>query len=72
MPDPHMNNPRVAVLVPATQRYTVFVPPILESFERFFLRDCSVEVIILTDLPEKVNAPHPAHPASPLAGCDHP
>jgi histo-blood group ABO system transferase len=56
MSDPSMNKPRVAVLVPATQRYTVFVPPILESYEKFFLRDCSVEVIILTDLPEKVNA----------------
>lgn len=48
--------PRVAVLIPATQRYTVFVPPILESLRKFFLTDCEVEPIILTDLPDKVAA----------------
>ena len=51
-----MNPPRVAVLVPATQRYTVFVAPVLESFGRYFLRDCAVECIILTDLPAAVSA----------------
>ena len=48
--------PRVAVLIPATQRYTVFVPPILESLRTYFLTDCEVEPIILTDLPDKVSA----------------
>lgn len=48
--------PRVAVLIPATQRYTVFAAPILESIERYFLRDCEVECIFLTDLPNKVTA----------------
>lgn len=48
--------PRVAVLICATQRYTVFVPPILESFNKYFLKDCAVEVIIFTDLPERVAA----------------
>ena len=48
--------PRVAVLIAATNRYTVFVPPILESFRKFFLTDCEVEVIILTDRPERVSA----------------
>lgn len=47
--------PKVAVLVPATAKYTVFVPPILASFRQYFLTDCEVEVIILTDLPDKVS-----------------
>ena len=63
-----MNSPRVAVLVPATQRYTVFVPPILESFDKYFLKDCAVEVIILTDLPEKVGSRSLFYPAPSLAG----
>ena len=49
-----MNAPRVAVLVPATQKYTVFVPAILASLEKYFLKDCTVELIVLTDLPKRV------------------
>ena len=58
-----MNAPRVAVLVIATQKYTGFVPAILESFEQYFLKDCAVEVIVLTDLPKRVPARtlHVAH-----------
>ncbi len=48
--------PRVAILVPATQRYTALVPPLLASFEQHFLRDCEVEPIVLTDLPAGVPA----------------
>lgn len=48
--------PRVAVLIAATQRYTALVPPIMASIDRFFLKDCAVEVIVLTDLPERVPA----------------
>ena len=48
--------PRIAVLVAATQKYTVFIPPLMESFERHFLKDCDVEVIVLTDRPDQVKA----------------
>ena len=48
--------PRVAVLIAATQRYTALVPPILASIDKYFLKDCVVEVIILTDLPDRVQA----------------
>ena len=48
--------PHVAILVPATQRYTALVPPLLESFSRHLLLDCEVEPIVLTDLPRNVSA----------------
>ncbi len=48
--------PRIAVLVAATQKYTAFVVPLIESFDRYFLKDCEVEVIVLTDLPDQVKA----------------
>ncbi len=48
--------PRVAVLIPATQRYTALIAPLLASFDGRFLTDCEVEPIVLTDLPAKVPA----------------
>ena len=48
--------PRVAVLISATQRYTALIPAVQESIAQYFLKDCTVELIVLTDLPERVNA----------------
>lgn len=60
--------PRVAVLIPATARYTAFVPPILQSLREHFLTDCEVEPIILTDLPDKVEARTLFIPHAPWPG----
>ena len=48
--------PRLALLIAATQRYTALIPAVQASVEQFFLKDCEVELIVLTDRPEQVKA----------------
>ncbi len=45
---------KVGLLIVATNKYTSFLPALLESVDRYFLKDCDVSVNIFTDKVEEV------------------
>jgi histo-blood group ABO system transferase len=47
---------RVGLIVTATARYTHFVPPLLASVRRHFLRESAVTVFVFTDRPGEIPA----------------